>query len=332
MKRYFFLLFASVFVWESCESEVSSVKEKDYAVVSINLAGDYVEISSGPLSKANTPKAYYAFQIEERVIESYRDENGEVYYEKLVGHNHYADGIFDQNHVSNLSVMLEKGKSYRIRCDMIKDRVDHLYVDSEGCLYRPFNYNLYNPDANIKVFLNNMFIYGTEKTINVGSKLISINEQEQVYCPELDRYFGEAITDGDAVSIELERQNFGLHFILNSPGEGILQVSQSSWSPQFSYILNPGDSSIDEEHIYVFNTGNYFAVDKDNNPRQQIIYLNVVWKRENGETLDLSPEPFPVYNKTMTTIKVDVNDRIGGTGISFTLNDTINSADEITIN
>ena len=122
------------------------------------------------------------------------------------------------------------------------------------------------------------------------------------------------------ISLEMERRNFGLHFLLTPPKEGVLKVYNTYGNPEYEYILDSNTSSIDEEYIYALDLKNDFEISKP----------QIIWTRADGEVVDLSLRTTKFYNKTMTTIKVDVNDRVGNSDIEINY-DSEMSQDEIII-
>jgi hypothetical protein len=141
-------------------------------------------------------------------------------------------GFLMKIHISNLAVSLKKGHKYRIRCAIVIDQEDKLFVDGDNCVYEPF------APYGTKARIQNMFIYGKERSVwpeHITGYSI-VNDNERVSWAKLDHYFGEAFTEGEPVTIQMDRCNFGLDFIIVAPKEGLLHVS--NWlTPSFSYEL-----------------------------------------------------------------------------------------------
>ena len=280
---------------------------EDMSFSRLVLQGDYVDMSVQPLTKSPSSK-YYAFEVDVQQVDStYYSYKTQEWYEYDTTFVHYAGGVFTD--ISNLGINLKKGNKYRIRCSIIEDREDKLRVD-DGYVFRPFV-----KSGSVKI--NNAFVYGGEKMVVCNVDAIDIEGTESNFAPKVNRYYGEVIVDivneNSAISINMERRNCGLHFLLTPPTEGILKVYQS-YEPKFEYTLNTNSSSVNEEYVY--------ALDLRNN--YETLDIKVKWTKKDGDVIDLSPGKSKFYNKTMTTIKVDVNDRVGNSDIDINLDSEMN--------
>lgn len=314
MKQFYILIILLSF-FTSCSISEIELNENHFCTSKINLAGDYVDIASCPLTKGGEKK-YYAFEVDSLLIDvSYSKYRDPLYDTTYI---HYAGGIFED--IKNVNITLEKGHQYRIRCSIIEEREDHLFVEN-NYVYAPFV-----DSSGDKVEINNFFIYGGEKDVFAYSTVGYINTEEKEFnfAAKVNRYYGEVIADvseGIAdITINMKRRNFGLHFIINPPKEGILKVSNTYSDPEFTYELNSASSSIDVEYVYALGLIN------DSN----IIKLDILWTRADNSIVDLSVGKVKLYNKTMTTLKVDVNDRIGSTDLDINYDSEMDN-EEITI-
>lgn len=319
-----FLFFVFVLMIASCEKPVILQNEDAQLNISLLLKGDYVAVSVSPLTKGDMSKTYYAFEIDSVRIDSLewdRYEWQEPMYQYDTTYFHYAGGVFTD--IKGINISLDKGHRYRIRCSIITDKEDELYV-KDGYVYEPF----VAPDYNygVKAQINNAFIYGGEKKIyayNPAPYIRTIDEEKKISAM-VNRYYGEIITDvidkDSPLLLEMERRNFGLHLLFTPPSEGVLTIFQNYGSPEFTYKLDSKSSSIDEEYVY--------ALDLKNN--HKILDIKIQWTRADGKIVDLSPGKTKFYNKTMTTIKVDVNERVGNSDIEINYNSTM-THDEISI-
>lgn len=328
MKNHIFFATVAAILAFSCTKEFmpQSQPEDGFTLAKISLGGDYVSISSDPLTKAETMNAYYAFEVDSLIVHTHTGIDETVWYDTT--YFHYAEGLFDKDHINNLSVMLQNGHKYRIRCGIIKDQEDKLYVEN-GYVFEPFASATYSRGD--KALITNSFVYGSEQTLWTDLDInctFKIGTGQRVRFAKLDRYFGEAFSEGGAITIDMERWNFGLHLLINPPMEGTLKVYHHYSSPEFEYTLTPSSNTVNEEHVFALGAGKNTYTNTQNFAS---IYLKVEWTRANGETLDLSPQTIRAYNKTMTTIKVDVNDRIGGSDININTNDEMEKR-ELTIN
>ena len=277
--------------------------------VSIMLAGDYLDITTSPLTKGETNEAYFAFEVDSLHIVEYQEYFGGVEYSfKDTTYCHYAEGVFDNPNSDNLKITLKNGTKYRIRCSIVVNREESLYVNND-CIQEPFASSVYGYGSKCRI--TNTFSYAPEQTVYAYNpmnvvRVVSDNSLgTNKWNAMVDRYYGEVETDGmTAIKINLTRRNFGLHFYLVPPKKGELKVYMDYGTPKFSFTLSPSSERVDEEHIYSLDLINDFAN----------MYLRVFWTDEDGVSYDLSPEKFKVYNKTMTNISVDINDRIAPSG------------------
>lgn len=294
---------------------------EDASLVKITLAGDYVGITSEPLTRASEKNAYYAFEIDSLHI--FNHYYSDYYYQLDTTYHHYAEGLFDRDHISDLSVSLQKGHKYRIRCCIIRSGVDELYVDSSRHVYEPFTGEAFGYGT--KALITNSFVYGgQQQTLWAGLNINNwyrVNDGEKKRQAELDRYFGETISGGETIVLRMERLNCGIHLLFNAPKEGTLRIYNVSDEPKFDFTLKEGDATVDEEHICALQSSNASLQ----------IKMYVIWTKKNGEVVDLSPGFISFQNKMMTTIKVDINDRVGNSDIHIETDDTMRY-DELVIN
>lgn len=281
--------------------------------VRILLGGDIVNISSNSLTKGSSGSSYYAFEVDSISIVEYHDYimgldhtfRDTIYYIDTT-YCFYAEALYENPTESNLRITLENGHKYRIRCSVVIDAEESLYVNNDR-IQEPFASSAYGYGD--KCIINNSFSYGETKTVYAYNPMnvVRVNDGKvggtNKWHAMVNRYYGETITDGMSnISINLTRRNFGLHFNIVPPQKGALKVYEGDGLPAFEYNLNSQSSTINDEHIY--------SLDLTNNSAE--VFLKVIWTDENGEVFDLSPKKFRAYNKTMTNITVDINSRIGG--------------------
>lgn len=327
MKKVFLLLSVLFFVCctkEQLEFDGNEYMDDMYYYASIHLCGD-IEISTSPLTKgAVSDNRYYAFEIDSiGVVMPAPGVYDSVPY-------HYAEGIFDGNNISNLKIALERNHKYIIKCSVVEDGEETVFV-KDNYLQEPFASSVYSYGSKAKI--SNNFIYDSEKTIYAYNTMNvvrvddgssnGVSKQNAL----VNRYYGEVVNDGNmTIKINLERRNFGLRFKLKAPEEGTLKVYMDYGNPKFEYILTSSSEDIDEEHIYSLDLVNDFAT----------IRANVQWIDKDGRVIDLSPNKFKAYNKTITTIDVDLSDRINSenynSGIEMVIDRGMEAGDSYIIN
>lgn len=281
--------------------------EQPVTLSKILLKGDYVDLSVKPLTKSASSQ-YYAFEVHEVNIKKCYEPPGDYYWYDTT-YVHYAGGVFDN--IKNIAISLETGKKYCIRCSIIEDREEHLYVDGNRCVYEPFVSSGHGQGT--KAQINNTFLYNEQQEVFAYSSASYIRtiEDETNFAARVNRFYGEVFTDVIAdntpIILKMERRNYGIHFVINPPQEGELKVYQTYTSPKFDYVLNKESSSINKEYVYAL----------DSKEQWSELDIKVKWTREDGSVVDLSPGKTKFYNKTMTTLKVDVNDRAGSSDIEI---------------
>ena len=305
----------------SCNKiEPFSTKES-FCGSKIVFKGDYVDVTTTPLTKSGG-KTYYAFEIDSLQVRNWHWDYDYV----DSSYVHYAGGIFEGD-IKNLSIVLEKNRKYRIRCSIIEEREDKVYNEN-GYVFHPFV-----ESRGQKVKVNNTFIYGGEKEVYLDSSCDAIYTENNDYnlAARVNRYYGEIFTDliteDSDIILDMQRYNYGLHFIINPPKEGVLKVSQTWGQPYIEYELNSESSSINEQFIYAMPTRSYPKVNT-----RKTHEFEILWTKADGEIVDLSLGKREFYNKTMTTIKVDINDRIGSSDIELNYDSEMQHNDDIVVN
>ena len=289
-----------------------NLPEGSMCVVPISLGGDYLEVSTSPLTKASN-KTYYAFEIDSVQVNYLHIRDvcfcSTTYFP-------YAEGIFTD--AKNLSLNLIAGHVYRIRCSIIVEQEDKLYRDGDK-VFVP----LADSDG---ALVGNSFVYSNKRTVTAYQDygyMYTEGKPRNLY-PLVDRYYGEIEIDtvktASTINLDLERRNAGVRFMINPPAEGELTVSASCFD--YEAILNPKSTSEDKTFVPAL------ALDID----YAHIKVGVVWTREDSTKVDLSQERIILPNKTLTTLKIDVNERVGSSDLNLNIDDdAMDSGEEITI-
>ena len=288
----------------SCSEEINFANV-EHSSTPIILNGDYVSTSVAPLTRASG-QCYYGFEIDSMCVTVYDEGKFGTWIDTT--YVHYAEGLFESS--KNISITLEKNRKYRIRCQIVEEREDKLFREG-NVIYEPFVGRGYGKGTAAEI--NNMFIYGGTQQIWAykAAPFMCTVSKETNSAAQVDYYYGEVttekITDNSPIRLEMERRNYGLHIIITPPQEGTLTV-ESTNAPRFKYTLTDQSASVNEEYIYALEQNNDFRT----------FWVQVKWQRADGTIVDLSPASTKLWNKTMTTIKVDVNGRVGSSDIEFT--------------
>lgn len=280
--------------------------------VSLNLAGEYTEVSEEPLSRAGeeTPKKFYGVNVYCMKTDGSEDT-----------YSHYAYGIFDD--VADMTITLLGGYKYKFECTSVKDDGDKIYLDGpysdtyEGTSYEnayKIGYPLttsYNDYQFSFDFIGNRFITSTyswlrciqngHSVVKLGDSSYGIKED-----PSLDRFYGE-LTDfipssGAVATIPMKRTAFGIKIVVNGVPDGNLD-----WWIGYYFGSNHDECTGMEKQefsqIYTFEKVYDCWKSEDVYTKDFTIYFT--WTRVNGYE-QYFEEKITVKRNVMTTITVNL--------------------------
>lgn len=237
------LMFLCLVSCNSITDEIEIIENNKEYVVSIGVAGEILDVTQVPLSKASGDDLYGI----------------QVYARKTTNdsYTHYAYGLFDD--ISDLKITLKDGYMYKfVSTCVIKGKDDIYHSQGENDVY--MHYGL-----PFRGYLNNTFIYSDSKYLSfLESGDANLNNKYGIdYShPTIDRYYGEVQDFEPAgkenVTIEMLRMVFGAKLIVQPFKEGTLKVSLNVFNSNVatSFVVQPStETQILLEEI--FSYGDY---------------------------------------------------------------------------
>lgn len=311
MKKIHLLLIALVTVvasaiTSSCSStdeplpEPTPNEEGTTYEVSLNLAGEYTDITEEPLSRAGeeAPKKYYGI---------------EVYCMKTDGtetkYSNYAYGVFDNK--ESMTISLLGGYKYRFICASFEDGEESLYVSDYGYTGQyPFNgrkvTNAFTISSSNSGFTLSSVKATTAKCVDYFTterKLSAASSYSYADKPNMKILYG-ALDDfvpsqGATATIPMYKVGYGLRIVVNGVPDGSLYVSPSPTpyyeyektgsNPQsYSKSLSWSKSFTESGSIENVFTGGIFDATKNSDWKDRILNYTTqhtiyfTWTRANG--------------------------------------------------
>lgn len=318
MKKSFFLgaiLSAALcLIFSSCEKSVSDVDqpegEKSGQVYNVNIGfgGEYISSTEIPLTKAlkNTSRKVYAINV-------YRKTPDAKSYSK------YAYGLFDN--VKALTIPLSDAYVYKFECAIVKEDRDTLY-NKEGLYANPFKHNGIEDTE-----LTNKFVFSTSQNFDgLKSGVTTIAADTDVDYPRMYRYYGETTefvpAEGASIELQMKKMVFGLHFLVEPPTEGEMELSCF----MTNFKVSSFDKPYDDEAVYTFY--NIEKCFQDLNYSGNIT-LRLNWTKSDG-TVEKEEKKIQIKRNTMTIIKIDVNG--GAFSPSFRFEEETQPMDTVQVN
>ena len=309
-------LFAAAVLMAACSSDTAEVLEpstpnnepKTYKV-SLNLEGEYVDITEEPLTRADedAPKKLYGINVY-----SMKTDGSESSY------SNYAYGVFDNK--EDMVITLLEGYKYKFQCTSViegEGKFPSYYFDhsSSNTFSEPFTvaYGLSVSDVN--QFKNSTSIY--LRGLEYGDTFTS---NGSYYYPKMDRYYGE-IEDFDpattnVATIPLKRTVFGMKLVVPSVHDGSLSVSAKAFEPnlysgrEIHIYSQPITEPVESAAIYSF----YDVYDcwKAEDTYTASVTLTFEWTRANGIMQSFTKD-ITVKRNVMTVLTVNLDGGSRGT-------------------
>lgn len=277
--------------------------------VSLNLAGEYTDVSEKPLSRVNeaTPKKYYGINV--YCMKTDGTENT---------YSHYAYGVFDN--VADMKINLLVGYKYKFECTSVTENTDKLFIsihnEAISSPVLPFaiklsenSYlNCFTKDINKFITSQNRYL----SFIKEGVCHIKGNETGNMRSsssPRMDRFYGELEdflpVSGAIVSIPMKRTAFGITVVVNGVPDGILTWENNNL--EFNCDGCTGVEKLEYPQIYTF--AEVYNCWKSKEVYSKDYTINFTWTRANGYKQYFN-EIITVKRNIMTTITVNLK---GGT-------------------
>lgn len=282
--------------------------------VSLNLGGEYTEVSEEPLGRSDeaAPKKYYGIKVYCMKTDGSEDT-----------YSNYAYGLFDNK--ESMTISLLGGYKYKFICASYEDGEESLYVDEDGWTGRyPFN----------RSSVKNAFI------ITSKDSGFSLNEQvttvECVKCfkdmvypyesyatmPNMKILFGALVdfipSQGAKATIPMYKIGFGLRIVINGVPDGELYVNPAP-TPQYYYRYNYttceslewSKTFTESGSIENMFTGGVPSVTTGSNWKNIILnyskdsQINFTWTRANGYVQRFS-KSVKLKRNVMTVLTVNL--------------------------
>ena len=273
------------------EPQLEVDNQKTYEV-SLNFDGDYVDVTETPLSRADEPKKYYAFNVY-----CMKTDGTQTSYSK------YARGVFDNKEAMKITLL--GGYKYKFECTSAIEGEDKFYIDSYGDLKWPYNYwtsasnmNKFSMESSFGSDLQTGYTYYNYYNSSTSSSY-----------PKLDRYYGQLMdylpTEGGTATIPMKRCVFGVKMTINGVPDGTLYWSLSDLRP--NKTSHTGSEKLEFSSIYTFYQV-YTCWQKavSGEDYTNTFTINFTWDRANGYSQSFSKK-FTVKRNVMTNINVTLS-------------------------
>ena len=290
--------------FSACNNDVVETPEPETYTVNLGWAGEILDVSYEPLTRATNDDLYG--------IQVYYSPNKEESY-----WSDYAYGLFDDP--ENISINLMKGYKYKFVATMVKDGKNKVKSDSRGYYYYPF-FHRSRSYGDVSNLLNNTFDYqGDSYFLHLDSGITSIGSGSY-YHPNVERFYGELedyvpSQSGEKATINMKRTSFGAKFIVSGAlaNEGTIHL-QMTEAPDVELELTDEDEQTFD--IYTFM---YVKQAWQNDQYSEPVDLTISLERLDGTVLPLGSHRIVCKrNKTtVVNIKIENDGQTGGIGFEF---------------
>lgn len=309
----------------SCSSDdvvAPEIQEPKEYTVSLNLAGDIIDVTQTPISRTYSGHLY-GIQIYSKA-----KADGSTY-------TPFAWGLFDK--VDNLTVNLLGGYQYKFVCTYIKDGGWKIFGPTDYNSPTDVAYTAYSAPFNKK--LTNIFTYSeTEEMNGLGKGYSHILTDDEYYNysylnrPETERYYGEVVgfepSESNSLSIDMKYTVFGCRFDVEGLNEGYITIQLEGAKPLLIEYPNTWESAI----ITFSNVASAFATPDS---YSEDILTTIKWYKseDDNEPITIASESLNYARLKRTKVKISLVDEIEK-GISITQtenNSSITDGDSHTI-
>ena len=336
MKRFLFLLLATVYLLASCNQIDPVVEDEGECQVSLDFVGEILT-SESPITKASTNDIY--------VVQVY------------CGTSAFASGIFDDPDIIRFN--LKKGSTYRFIVVMLKNGKVLLPTVKPGnyALYRSdvnaiLNYGvfrIYPGISNAYLAINNTYYNSIEDLVyylgdgtdvrHGGNSYrfpdIVLGELKTKY-PQCDDWFYGEINDYsptgeyETLNLDLRRVGFKLKYELTGVTDG--EVTVKVYNDVKTFINSTSSTSTyssDSKFYAFYQTRNAWLYADE---YMENMTLAVSWKRGIGVTEDYGTKTIQIKRNCLNNIKIQMtsSDQSAGMNLTVEAESTI-GAESVTI-
>lgn len=258
------------------------VDDTEYVEVPIGLVGEILDVEESPLSRANSAKDWYAFQVYAKDISA-----------KYPYYYRYAYGFFDNK--EDMVINLKKGYEYKFDVQMIKDGSQKVY-----------SFSLQN--AGWTGIGNSFFISSDEGVRYMYEGYLYLEYPSDTFDrPDVDRFFGRTEgfvpQEGKSVDINMKRVSFGVKFVPKNFKEGNLEISIEG-APMI-YM----DSYKDKEVKKIISFNRLESAYMSSSEYSEDIAVNIVWVKPDNKRVPIASQAVTFKRNKLMTISFEVKEQ-----------------------
>lgn len=308
--------------------------------VSLNLGGEYTEVSEEPLGRSDEAahKKYYGINVYCMKTDGSEDT-----------YSNYAYGVFDN--VADIRITLLGGYKYKFECTSVTEDIDTLFIDREyignnyecflSCPFREskgsdfkneYRYVFHTKKINYFIISQNIYLMD----IKYGN--CKVDNHSYPMNPRMDRFYGELKdflpSSGPIATIPMKRIAFGIKVVVNGVPDGNLIWEDSEfdiqgWDSFDKVALEKGlrfncegcTGMEKQEYSQIYTFANVYDCWLSKEVYTQNFTINFTWTRANGYKQYFN-EKITVKRNVMTTITVNLKGGANDVTIGINEDDT----------
>ena len=288
-------LLAIVLCLTSCSDDENpeTPTPKEYTV-SFGWAGEIVDITESPLTRATTNDLYG--------IQVYSSPSGAM----SPNYTQYAYGLFDDT--SLMTIKLIEGYMYKFIITMVVDGKNKI-ANGNNDYCAPF----VTINGNTK--LNNSFTYSTSEYL-YSLQSGSIENTHHIFCLNADRYCGEVADyipiENGTVTVDMKRTVFGAKFIAENLTVGVLNIKMEGTSDLTITYPNTQNEDIFSfpDCSLAYNNAEDYTTD---------FTVSFSWTKDDGVVIPLGTHNITFKRNKLTTITIKIVENSVNNGIGVNL-------------
>lgn len=293
----------------SCSSSTDELvpnesEQQEFVKVPIGFSGEILDIEESPLTRANTAKDWYAFQVYSAPL------NQEyTYYEK------YAYGFFDNK--KDMIINLKKGYKYKFEVQMIKDGSEKVH-----------SFSLSN--AGWTGIGNSFFVSSDEGVRYMHEGYLYLQHPYETFDrPNVDRFFGSCENfvpeKGKNVDINMKRVSFGAKFVPKKFTEGKLEINVEGAPTLYM------DSASDKDVQDIISFNRLESAYSSTEEYSEDIAVNIVWVKENNQRIPIASQNVTFKRNKLSTITFEVKEQTEKNSIDLSCDEVMQDGDTVEI-
>ena len=279
------LLWAAVLgvVFASCENEGTispEPQEPELITATLECAGEFVDFSTSPLSKAETTNEIYYVEVYSLTLMEMGTDMQPYWYETP-----YAYGTFDS--LEGVTINLLSGSKYRFKVGIVIHN-----MATKADYGKTFNYST--------TFYNQIWI----------------SQSNEAYYGELSQFSPEEST---SVVIDTKRVSYGAKFVAEDLKFGTLEIAVSDNNNMIQHYVNLTPETPEKDNIYSFRdywSAWHTAVNRPAETYKENYTINVTWLKSENDRVPMGSYSVAFERNMRTTIRIKVEDLSTNSGIS----------------